>query len=515
MIKKLDEFSGTDLEKICKAAEFLRTHSHSTLYINPGVYNITGKEEKQLYRDIISTKYGDNPQPFTLNRNFRYSRLLDLDGAVDVKVIADGALFMIDGFFEPVSIRNCRDVEIRGLSIDWLRKPYSRAKVIETFFEGDMNCLRVVFRENDMPDKFVTLRTACYNPKTGILDFALFYIKEIRRETNNIFVLGLTNNAPIDIVGCDLYIWHFYHSRPAVLLQNAENVVLKDIFIHSNPGMGITAHLCENITLEGVSIVPSRGDRVSTDTDATHFVSCRGKLDIHGCAFDGNGDDAVNVHTYYHSYEPLGDGRYKLACMAADGTHTAAADLPRIGDELCLAKRGTLDNGDRFKVLECLDNEDGTFTVKLSAELPNKDDYYLTNDSASPEFIFSNCKVSNNYARGVLIKTKKADVFDSLFVNTHLTAVSASAEEGWGEGIPPQDVKIHDNVFVNCARHGGQATAVAVFTDSKSGKGEQIDKVYIYRNKVISDGEKPDFYVNNVKNPHLEDNTSIHLDNKK
>lgn len=44
--KHLDEFSGTDTEKIRAAAAFLRKHPHSTLYIAPGVYNITGADEK-------------------------------------------------------------------------------------------------------------------------------------------------------------------------------------------------------------------------------------------------------------------------------------------------------------------------------------------------------------------------------------------------------------------------------------------------------------------------------------
>lgn len=512
--KHLDEFSGTDTEKIRAAAAFLRKHPHSTLYIAPGVYNITGADEKKLYFDIIEAKHGIAPQLYTLNRDFRYSRLLDLDGACHVRVFAYGALFMLDGFFEPVSIRNCRNVEIRGLTIDWLRKPFSRAKVINSYSEDGANYLRVRFRE-DMPDTFTCLRTAYCSPQNGVLSYDTFYVREILRESGKNFLLRITNAPTENIVGCDLYVGHFFHSRPAVLVQDSADVVLKDICINSHPGMGITAHLSENITLDGVRIVPSRGDRISTDTDATHFVSCRGRLDIYGCVFEGQGDDAVNVHTYYHAYEPLGSGNFRLRCLAADGTHTAAVDLPRRGDVMCAVRRGTLAQEMCFTVTKSSDNGDGTCTVRLDGgELPDGDEYYLANISACPDLLFADCKVSNNFARGVLIKTKRAEVCGCTFENTHSAAVRVSAEESWGEGISAEDVRIHDNVFINCARQVGPASAVAAFTDSKTCEGEQIGSVRVYNNTVIGSGDVPDFYLKNVREPRIDDNVSAYAAKK-
>ena len=93
-------------------------------------------------------------------------------------------------------------------------------------------------------------------------------------------------------------------------------------------------HLSHDIVLDGVSVVPSAGERMSTNTDATHFSSCYGKLTLQNCIFEGHGDDAVNVHNYDHAFVPLDGNCYRLTCLATDGTHMQAVDLPSVGVHL-------------------------------------------------------------------------------------------------------------------------------------------------------------------------------------
>ena len=187
----------------------------------------------------------------------------------------------------------------------------------------------------------------------------------------------------------------------------------------------------------------------------------------------------------------------------------------RRGDVMCAVRRGTLAHEMCFTVTKSSDNGDGTCTVRLDGgELPDGDEYYLANISACPDLLFADCKVSNNFARGVLIKTKRAEVCGCTFENTHSAAVRVSAEESWGEGISAEDVRIHDNVFINCARQVGPASAVAAFTDSKTCEGEQIGSVRVYNNTVIGSGDVPDFYLKNVREPRIDDNVSAYAAKK-
>lgn len=195
---------------------------------------------------------------------------------------------------------------------------------------------------------------------------------------------------------------------------------------------------------------------MSTNTDATHFSSCYGQLILQNCVFDGHGDDAVNVHNYEHAFALVGGNRYRLACLATDGTHTQAVDLPSVGDEMQLIAHGTLDKGEKFVVIAAQANADGTCDVTFDRSLPvgSEGKYYLENATACPEFVFSHCRTRNHFARSVLIKTRRATVEKNIFEHSDLTAVVVAAEENWGEGTSSEHVEICNNVFLACGTRG-------------------------------------------------------------
>ena len=311
--------------------------------------------------------------------------------------------------------------------------------------------------------------------------------------------------------GEELYVWHSYHSRPAVCIQNAEGVTLRNVVIHAQPGMGVVGHLSRDIVLDGVSVVPSAGERMSTNTDATHFSSCYGQLILQNCVFDGHGDDAVNVHNYEHAFALVGGNRYRLACLAADGTHTQAVDLPSVGDEMQLIAHGTLEKGEKFVVIAAQANADGTCDVTFDRPLSvgSEGKYYLENASACPEFVFSHCRTRNHFARSVLIKTRRATVEKNIFEHSDLTAVVVAAEENWGEGTSSEHVEICNNVFLACGTRGDVPCAVAVYTGSREKTGKQHKKVVIKKNVVLcSEGQSP-FTFANVQEVVAENNLIV------
>ena len=509
----LDSFGGNCLERIASACDWLRQNPGGTLFIAPGIYEITGEEESRLYLDIINGKHGWNPQPFTLNPDFKYTRLFDLDGTDGVTIEADGVTLLLDGFFEPVSVRNCTGATICGLTIDYKRKPYSKGMITGTWTEGDKSFMSVNFREA-LGENYASPRKALYDYDSGRLSDCNIPIKSRKMLSEHEAIYELEYSSE-EYVGKELYLCHFFHSRPAVLIQNASNVYLKNITIHSQPGMGITAHLSENIDIDHLSVVPSPGDHLSTTTDATHFVSCRGYLRMHGCTFDGHGDDAVNVHNYYHTLTHLGGTRYRLHCMATDGTHAAAPETPFVGDEMIVSCKGTLDEGSIYRVTESSAEDWVNVTVTLDREIEEPlDDYYISNLSACPDFTFSRCRVRNHFARSVLIKTRHAIVENCIFELSSLTPIVVSAEEGWGEGTSSSDITVRGNTFIDCAP-GGDIGAVSVFTGSKNPEGIQHGRVLIENNVVIDSdrchcgSNRQSFCIKNTREIIMSGNTHI------
>ncbi len=501
-----------NLEKLRNASELLKQENESELFIEPGIYEITGAAEKQLFSDVIEKKYGENPQSYLMNPNFcNYTRALDLCGQNGTRVYAEGATFLFDGFFEPISIRNCENITLSGLTIDYKRKPFSRGEILSFERKEKIAEMRVRFRE-EMPDSFNYLRSVVYDKSIGVSHCNPFRIEGIERIAGREFLLR-ASGAEKDVCGNDLYIWHFFHSRPAILLQNSRTVRLNGITVHSHPGMGVVGHLSRDIFINGLSVIPSCGDAVSTNTDATHFASCYGKLEMRNCVFDGQGDDSVNVHTYYHSAEKIGYGSYRLTCLASDGAHTAAADCPCPGDKMQLFERGTLNGGNIFTVEKAYVESGGTVVVKLNDDVGFPiDGFYFANVSACPDFLFSRCRARNHFARSVLIKTKNAIVENCIFEHTNETAVVVSAEEFWGEGISTENVEIKNNVFLNCSMKGNGASAVAVFTNSKEESGIQHGAVRVENNLIVYEKGKPTITICNTENATVRGNFEIEDD---
>ncbi len=116
------ELKGNDhLEKFAKAMAWLRAHPGSKLVIPPGVYEVIENRARAVFSDMLSGKYGGNPQDVMFRPDFPYTRVLYFCGQEGTRLIVDGVTLLLDGFFEFVSLRHCKNISVRGLIIDYKR----------------------------------------------------------------------------------------------------------------------------------------------------------------------------------------------------------------------------------------------------------------------------------------------------------------------------------------------------------------------------------------------------------
>ena len=120
-----------DQEAIQKAINQCKNKKHTTLLIPPGIYDIIDEKAIALMNDIMNWKYGKNPQDSIFTPYFPYAKGLDLSGLKDVYVKAQGAILLCSGWMEPVSLENCENITIEGLTIDYKTNPHSEGKVIQ------------------------------------------------------------------------------------------------------------------------------------------------------------------------------------------------------------------------------------------------------------------------------------------------------------------------------------------------------------------------------------------------
>lgn len=467
-VVSLNEFSGADdLARFTAALDHLRADPGSTLTVPPGIYRISTPLARQTQANVMDGTFGANPEPIMFSPNYRYDRALDFDGHNGSTVNAAGVTLLIDGFMEPISIRNCTDITVEGLTVDHVRKPYSKGIVTAIMPETDGFRFTAIFADEINPAMpiprscFFSQESACFEPRFRLRD---------RTVIDHHTLEGRIEATAAEIqpqIGDELYLWHTFHSRPAILIEEAKNTTLRDITIHSHPGMGITAQHAEDVRIERLRVVPSDGEHMSTNTDATHFASCRGLVRIADSEFFGQGDDSVNVHTYYYTPHVLGEATYRLTVDAPTFTHAQSIDYPLVGDTLALVETDSLTPIFTCRVTEvAIDRTNLAAIVTTDAPLPLCENAQLVADlDAVPRLEFVGCKARSHFARSVLIKCREALVENCEISDVFESAVKVAAESYWMEGIHTEQVTIRNCRFSGNGRLTPDCGGIAVYMD--------------------------------------------------
>lgn len=443
-----------DHEALQEAINQCKINDTKTLIIPPGKYDIVDDNAIQLMNDIMDGKLGENPQNVVYTPYFPYSRGIDFTGVKKLHVIARGATLFCSGWMEPITLENCEAITIEGLTIDYKTIPHSEGKVVKVekkymdvelsdiqWLGDNMTITRIMFWDLK---KNRLLGSSVYHP---------FNTKKLNDKTVRVF----TKTKP-EMQGTIALMNHTMHFRPAILVHEAKNIVLRRVTIHSQPGMGIVGHRSHNVLMEGLRIVPAPGKYQSTNTDATHFTSCTGTIRFDDCEFKGQGDDATNVHGYYHKItKDLGDNTYEIKLEDRWCTHACVLDFPDVGNIVEIVKKSTLEVVDSLTVVE-IDTfpKQWRSVLKLSGELPGSyKDYYFIDVTRLPALEFVNCYVGSHLARAVLVKTRNVLIENCTFREGTGTAIHIGAEGDWREGPGSANVTIRNNRILRCGRGDG------------------------------------------------------------
>lgn len=500
-----------DAAALRKAAEYARTHEGTTLVIEPGTYILRDEKAVALEDTVMSGVYGHDPEKHMFVPYHSYVRGLDFTGAKNLTVEARGATLLLDGWMEGISIESTENFTLNGLTIDFVRKPMSEGVITDIQANSYTICFTRPSREITMGTPFPRLNI-WDNEANGRYRDTPGFNREAVVAPNTVLFRG---SLPKRLVGAYVGAPHTFHYRPAIFVHESKNTVLNDITINANCGMGILGFHTNSVAMNRMSIVPARGYHFSTNTDATHFASCEGTISFDHCVFRGEGDDATNVHGYYHNIVDVNGTRAFLALFAPTFTHAQLADVPRVGDVMTLVRVKDLVPVGEYKIKSAEHKGHSTFfEITTDRALPEDfKNYYLINTTLMPKLIFQNCLDWGHLARGVLVKTTGGTVIrNNVFRGLNNPAIVLSSEAWWKEGWQSKDVKIQGNKIVNCNLYGGYhgaGIAIEIGADSV-GDARLHDNIVIEGNEIEScNNGECGIYVSNAKNVVIYDNNVI------
>ena len=88
---------------------------------------------------------------------------------------------------------------------------------------------------------------------------------------------------------------------PGIFIKDSQDIEVVDVTVHHAIGMGLIAQNSNNIRLNRYNVArkPGSGRLFTTKADATHFVYCRGTIELTDCLLENQMDDPCNVHGIY------------------------------------------------------------------------------------------------------------------------------------------------------------------------------------------------------------------------
>lgn len=446
-----------------------------TLQFAPGSYHFYPEESlsKTYY---ISNHDQDNPKKVGLALEHWHN--LTVDGG--------GANFIFHGTMLPISLLYSENCKLKNFTLD-----FENPHIAQVIIESNKGEEGIVFR----PSKEVSCRIAdngkletygddwVMQPFTGIAfdpitRHILYNTSDLYMDTSDItdledgsfYAPKWIDKRMVDGTVVAMRTW--YRPTPGLFLSHNINTQLVNIKVHYAQGMGLLAQMCENITLDEFSVC-LKGDHDSryftTQADATHFSSCKGKIISKNGLYEGMMDDAINIHgTYLKVVKRVDDHT-----LIAKYMHPQAwgFEWGRVLDKVQFVRSETMELvGEENSITSITaydqDEIEGAkefmirFKNSINKQIHEGEGYGIENLTWTPQVIFSQNTIRNNRARGALFSTpQKTIVENNLFDHTSGTAILLCGDcNGWYETGACREVIIRKNHFINALTNMFQFT---------------------------------------------------------
>lgn len=399
-----------------------------------------------------------------------------LGGKEDIEISGYGAVLVMTRYTQPAfSLRNCKNIQIKGVVIDHKTPANTQGDVMEV---GDGCALWRAHRgyQQDLLDsEQMDCREGASPPG------------ELFRADGDIPVadVGFPRVVPAgeegafwlygDVRGLRAGDRIVFRGKPAHVnaLIGCENILFQDVTLLSGSGFGLfekdgagSTRVERMLITPGPMPLDADHPRLVSTCDATHSANMRRGISVRDSWFEKMTDDAANVHSYFAkavSYDPqsgmlrytYGEQRYQTSCAPFRKGDAGWCFRPETGEKI------------PFTALsDTAAAEDGYFCIHIRMTSPGLlDGMLIQNKSASGDgFCYENCLIDNNRSRGILVKASHGCIRGCTFRHNGMSAVLVKPEipDGWGECGFAEDLVIENNRIEECGFFTGSELHSAI-----------------------------------------------------
>lgn len=279
--------------------------------------------------------------------------IFDVIGKKNLTIDGNGADFIFRDRVNPFYFLNCENITLKNINMEYAFLRYAYADIIdvrddgflinidESIFDYNINedkNLEFVCGEDVISTKYKKISTQSIG--TDIRSIVYLYVgdNEARRnpaarhvnvdavkQGNNIFMKYRDDNEnllpfPENSTICLAY--DNEREAHACFCESCKNILIDNLSIYRNGGMGLVFDLCENVSINRYKMAIKEGRReyFSSTADATFITNCAGNFSLTNSYIRDTYDDAINLHGYYLKVDKvLSDTEVKL--KQGNGSH--------------------------------------------------------------------------------------------------------------------------------------------------------------------------------------------------
>ena len=407
----------------------------------------------------------------------RLEGTIELQGLKNLEIDGTGTTLVMTRSAAVLRIKECSDITIRGLVIDYDPIPFTQGTVtraddstIEFDVHDGYRDLTADFQ--NAPSHFFSANGRRHPGSDDFNQFQLEVLSPRKGRARLKSKLPATL-APGDKLALDLR----RAGGSAVEIRNcAGPVLLEDVVLQASPSLCFVGRYCEGVvTFRRVTIRPGPAPKgaleprlLSSNADGVNFVQCRRGPVIEHCDFSGMGDDSMNVHGFFFPIvRVLSPTQFLAAYKYGPGEFTApmrAGDVLRFyrpGDfaitgEAALAAIVPLASPGDVTAQEIRSHfptyHSDVYTVyqvDLASPAEIKPGQWFDMPAVnSPGFVVSDSYFHDHRGRGLRIMASNGVVANNRFERLTKSAISVGPEFGyWREAGWVNNVRITGNTL--------------------------------------------------------------------
>ncbi len=449
---------------ISDALEFCRNNPGTHLVFAPGRYDFYPEGGVGINNSKMN-------QPGEIGLNIDSIKDMILDGC--------GAEFIFHGKMSVATISRSQNIELKDFTVDWDRPILSQGEIIAC----EDNYLDLKVDKQNYP--YVIERDTVFFTGEGwkkpVLDlYSTLYDKDSKEVAyttwdasfGNLFTQKATEISPGVIrfhakpkrkvsPGTMVLLYHVRYFSHGITITDSKDIVLKDILLYHTLGHGAVGIHSENITMDNFScrVNDAKGRYFSIVADASHFVECKGQINVFRCSHTGQGDDFINVHSTSIRVVDIIDPLTLTVPFYNKGNGTNM----KIGDEFWFIKSADAQRGEARRVIAkelVEDGENTHYRITFDSPIPEgiSGGDFLENKSWIANLHIKDCKILKKHrARGILVTTPGKVVIENNYFRTAGASILLEGDFNyWYESGANNDVTIRNNIFDNCLTSGAR-----------------------------------------------------------